>query len=202
MSRKISGLYQTASFSTKLSRSLPSYLRQLNDYLTSNDLYGKYQSAHRGGHSCETAPLRVNNDVVRALDKHKDVILVLLDLSAAFDTIDHDTLLSRLKSRFGVGVLEYGFGLVRVVYAGAHSASLYRVDVVEGGNSGVWSPSRGSSWPLIFCRVMTPLEDIIIRHGLNSIIFADDTQLYVVCNSRTDYSVKTSIEACLDEIRC
>ena len=49
---------------------------------------------------------------------------------------------------------------------------------------------------------MTPLEDVITRHALNSVIFADDTQLYVVCDYRTDYSVKTSIEAYVDEIGC
>ena len=59
---------------------------QLNDYLASNDLYGKYESAYRGWHSCETASLRVYDDVMLALDKQGDVILVLLDLSAAFDT--------------------------------------------------------------------------------------------------------------------
>ena len=56
--------------------------------------------------------------------------------------------------------------------------------------------------PLLFAQYMTPLEDIITRHGLNSVLFGDDTQLYVVCDSPTDYSVKTSIEACVDEIRC
>ena len=69
---------------------------QLNDYFSQNSLYGKYQSAYREGHSCETALLRVHNDVMLALDKQKDVILILLDLSAAFDTIDHDILLERL----------------------------------------------------------------------------------------------------------
>ena len=56
--------------------------------------------------------------------------------------------------------------------------------------------------PLLFALYMTPIKDIITRHGLNSVIFADDTQLYVVCDSRTDYFVETFIEACVDEIRC
>ena len=56
--------------------------------------------------------------------------------------------------------------------------------------------------PMFFVQYMTPLEDIITRHNMNSVIFADDSQLYVVCDSRTDYSVLTSIEACVNEIRC
>ncbi len=58
----------------------------------------KFQSAYREGHSTETVLLRVQNDILMELEKGKVVMLVLLDLSAAFDTIDHEILLKRLKT--------------------------------------------------------------------------------------------------------
>ena len=84
-------------------------LVQVNSYLCQNNLYAKCQSAYRVGHSTETALLRVQNDVLRALDIQNDVIIVLLDLSSAFDTIDHDILLHRLRCRFKIDgvVLEW-----------------------------------------------------------------------------------------------
>ena len=75
---------------------------QLKIYLSENKLYAKCQSAYRANHSTETALLRVHNDIMRALDLRKDVISVMLDLSAAFDTLDHDILLNRLQCRFGI----------------------------------------------------------------------------------------------------
>ena len=54
--------------------------------------------------------------------------------------------------------------------------------------------------PSLFSLYVTPLEDIIIRHSLNTVIFADDTQLYITCDSLTS-SVTASIEACMNEIR-
>ena len=61
------------------------------------------QSAYRQKHSTETALLKVHNDLVRLMGQGKTVVLVLLDLSAAFDTIDKDILCDRLHTRFGVG---------------------------------------------------------------------------------------------------
>ena len=60
------------------------------------------QSAYKKQHSCETALLRVQNGILMALDSGKCVILLLLDLSAAFDTVDHEILLCRLHSKFGI----------------------------------------------------------------------------------------------------
>ena len=48
---------------------------------------------------------------------------------------------------------------------------------------------------------MSPLEDITSHYGLNCVIFADDSQLYISCRARADYSVVSSIEACVTEIR-
>jgi len=67
-----------------------------------NGLLPVRQSAYRRHHSTETAVLIVYNDIVRAVDKGQVVPLVLLDLSSAFDTVDHDCLLSVLQCRFSV----------------------------------------------------------------------------------------------------
>ena len=61
-----------------------------------------FQSAYKNFHSTETALVRVQNDILCAIDNNESVILLLLDLSAAFDTVDHSILLSRLCDRFGV----------------------------------------------------------------------------------------------------
>ncbi|XP_071482972.1 uncharacterized protein [Diadema antillarum] len=76
---------------------------QIKDYLDINNLLPDVQSAYRANHSVETALIRVQNDILLALDGHQEVVLVLLDYSAAFDTIDHQILLLRLAERYGFG---------------------------------------------------------------------------------------------------
>jgi len=67
-----------------------------------NRLFPVYQSSYRRGHSTETAVFCVHNDLVRAVDEKHIAALVLLDLSVAFDTVDHPTVLTVLQRRFGV----------------------------------------------------------------------------------------------------
>ena len=62
----------------------------------------EYQSAYGKFHSSETALLHVQNDILVSLDFGHSIALLLLDLSAAFDTIDHNILLHRLKQWFGI----------------------------------------------------------------------------------------------------
>ena len=71
--------------------------RRLLDYLNITNKYGPHQSAYSPPHSTETALVRVSNDILMVLDQHKAAMLVLLDLSVAFDTIDHGMLLNRLQ---------------------------------------------------------------------------------------------------------
>ena len=71
-------------------------------HVLDNDLDELYQSAYKAHHSTEKALVKVQNDILRALDDQKSVILLLLDLSAAFDTVDHQILLKRLNTRFGI----------------------------------------------------------------------------------------------------
>ena len=73
---------------------------QLTSYLEDNHLYEP--RAYKKSHSTETALIKVHNDIVTAIDSGHSVILVLLDLSAAFDTVDHRILILRLSTRFGI----------------------------------------------------------------------------------------------------
>ena len=85
--------------------------KQLHDHLSQHQLYEKHQSAYRKRHSTETALTRVQNDILRAMDDSKATVLVLLDLSAAFDTVDHNFLLERLKQCGISGTLSLGSNL-------------------------------------------------------------------------------------------
>ena len=88
------------SFVSKIIEKL--VLSQLSDHLSANCLYNRFQSAYRPGHSTETALLKIVNDLLLALDDGNVSLLALLDLSAAFDTIDHSILLHRLHHDFGI----------------------------------------------------------------------------------------------------
>ena len=75
---------------------------RLTNYMTISQLHEPMQSAYRACHSTETALVRVQNDILRTRDQGGATILVLLNYSAAFDTIDHSILLSRMESILGV----------------------------------------------------------------------------------------------------
>ena len=76
--------------------------RQIKHYLFSNDLFPVLQSAYRPKHSIETALLKVTNDILLNINDQRVTLLLLLDLSVAFDTVDHDTSLRGLQFTFGI----------------------------------------------------------------------------------------------------
>ena len=75
---------------------------QIQDYLIENNLNGKMQSAYRSNRSTETALVRVYNDLLTAVHVGQEAVLILLDYSAAFDTINHEKFFQLLSSKFGI----------------------------------------------------------------------------------------------------
>ena len=75
---------------------------QMVEHMKQNNLFEPLQSAYREGHSTETALLKVQNDLLVAMGNQRVSILVFLDLSAAFDTVNHRLLLKLLNERCGV----------------------------------------------------------------------------------------------------
>ncbi len=76
--------------------------KQFVDHLIKNNLIDPFQSAYKKYHSTETTLLKVQNDILRDIDKKNVSLLILLDLSAAFDTIDHGILLKRLERYYKI----------------------------------------------------------------------------------------------------
>ena len=74
---------------------------RIQSHLSSNSLSFSFQSAYRIFHSTETTLLKIHNDLILAMDRGEVTSLILLDLSAAFDTVDHSILLTRLQNWFG-----------------------------------------------------------------------------------------------------
>jgi hypothetical protein len=172
---------------------------QIQNYLSDNNLYGKMQSAYRANHSTESALLRVYNDLLLAADKGQEAILVLLDYSAAFDTINHEVFFQRLSNRYGISGLALDWFKT---YFSDRSQTV----VIDGKKSSLHVPEEGVPQgsvigPLSFTLYSSPLEDIIDAHGIGKMLYADDTQVYVVLNNKDQAACISKLELCIKDIK-
>ena len=94
-------LVSNLTFVSKVIEKAVSY--QPIEHVDSNDFSEPIQSVYKSLHNTETALLMLQNDVVNAIDQRRTVALLLLDLYAAFDTVDHELLLDSLCVHFGIG---------------------------------------------------------------------------------------------------
>ena len=107
--------YRPVSNLTLISKTIEKVVSaQLNTYLKDNNLLEPCQSAYRQGHSTETALVRVQNDVICAVGQRKAVLLVLLHLSAAFDTVNNQLLIKTLQQLGIRGTMLHWFSTYRV----------------------------------------------------------------------------------------
>ena len=174
-------------------------LQQLLSHLQENGLCNAFQSAYRAGHSTETALLRVVNDLLHAIDNDKVSVLLLLDLSAAFDTVDHQILLSRLQNIFGIRSTAFEWfqsylkNRTQSVSIGTFSSapSDLKFGVPQGSVLG----------PVLFVLYTTPLSQIIQNHSISHQLFADDTQLHDSCSPTSTPTLTSNLQACTADIK-
>ena len=153
------------------------------------------QSAYRKFHSTETALSRVHNDISVSLDKGHVTALTLLDLSAAFDTIGHNTLTNSLAEWYGV------FGMVvarfKSYLCGRHQ--IIKIDKSFSDSSllqhGV--PQGSVLGPLLFSLYTAPLSTIISSYALSHHLYADDTQIYISLTGDTATESLKMLQSCI-----
>ena len=135
---------------------------QFLNHITANKLIDKFQSAYKSGHSTETALIRVVNDMLNAIDNGNLSLLTLLDLSAAFDTIDHSILLERLQTSFGIDGLP-------LKWVKSYLSNRHQKVKIDNNLSNVLPilygvPQGSVLGPLLFSMYIYTLTDVIDDH--------------------------------------
>ena len=156
--------------------------------------FSPLQSAYRKHHSTETALLKILGNLYRIIDEKKTAVLIGLDLSAAFDTIDHNILMERLHSVFGVSdvalkwIGTYLQGRSQYIkFAGEQSPT----SPVEVG-----MPQGSVLGPFLFSVYVSPIVNVITSFGVQHHQYADDTQLYMAVKSSINTDDMSRLEQC------
>jgi hypothetical protein len=150
---------------------------RLLSHLESFPALSSFQSAYRKFHSVETALLKIQNDLLLAVDRGQLSALVLLDLSAAFDTVNHDILLHRLSLNFGIQ--DSALCFLRSYLTGRTQSVKIDSTVSQKVVLSTGVPQGSVLGPLLFTLYTTPLSYQLDSSNLSYHLYADDTQLYV-----------------------
>jgi hypothetical protein len=173
-------------------------LAQLCDYLESNSLLDVMQSAYRKQHSCETALTLVSSTILRAMDNGMITPLVMLDLSAAFDTVEHSRLLNKLES---AGITGDALNWLRV-YLSDRSQSVVINDEVSSPSQLLTGVPQGSVLgPVLFSMYVSDLSNLLSRHDIGHMSYADDLQIFSPTLPSELVPTMDRLERCILEVR-
>ena len=163
--------------------------------MDSYDLGNTIQSAYKVAHL-----LCIKNENNLSLSKGMPTALVLLNLSAAFDTINHDTLLSCLSARFGFAgsalkwFRSYLQDCFQSVKIGSSLLNLFKLKFEI--------PQSSVLGPLLFSLYTTPLGQVIRKHtGVKYHSYADDTQLFIHLSPDDSLKSFDCLKSCLNDIQ-
>lgn len=176
-----------------------SVLDQLNKHFLEHSLLPDYQSAYRAFYSTETALMRLHHDILQRMEHQQLTAFVALDLSAAFDTVNHDVLLQVLKARFGVKneTLQWVDSYLR-----PRSFSVQVPGCISAGRDIHFSVPQGSCLgPVLFSSYSSTLKDIIPQNiGVRG--YADDHGLDMAFRPsiNDERQACTSLEVCCKAI--
>lgn len=173
-------------------------VEQMTHHLNDRNLMPKLQSAYRRHHSTETALVKVLSDILDAADSRQVTLLGLLDMSAAFDTVDHDILLQRLEISFGFSNLALEW--IRSFVTGRQQTVTFR-GVLSAYLPVLYGVPQGSVLgPLLFVLYAADVTTIANMHNVRVHAYADDTQLYNSCSAADGATSADQLLCCMSDI--
>ena len=192
--------YRPISNLTYLSKILEKVVHeQLYTFIDSNDMFSSFQSGYRKNHSCETAVTKIHNDILMMIDKKENVVLLLLDLSAAFDTINHRLLLNKLQRMYGINDVAISW------FSSYLSNRSFKVTVNQKTSGEclleIGVPQGSILGPLLFILYTKDLESIVTKFGFTIHLYADDTQIYFAFDVHSDSPDMQAIDLCCSEVK-
>ena len=169
------------------------------EHCNRHELIPDYQSAYRQHYSCETALIHLMNDLLWAMERQEVTALMAIDLSAAFDTVDHDILLSVLKAKFGIEgkALNWFESYLRQRSCKVNVGSAY-----SEPKSLTFSVPQGScAGPILYLLYASTMKEVvpdnIDLHG-----YADDHALKIHFSpSKSEVSAISTLEDCAVKIK-
>ena len=176
-------------------------LNQLVPYLQTTNKYAKNNSAYTENMSTETLLCKIHSDIMTSFDSQSLTLMVLLDISAAFDTVNHSKIIHILQNRFNITAAPLA---LLSSYLKDRSQKVSINKTLSTQTSLHHSVPQGSCiGPIAYLIYTSAISDIIARYNINIMSYADDTQLYI--STKPDItSINQSIitiNKCIHEIR-
>jgi len=170
---------------------------QLTNHLERYDLLSNFQSSYRSLYSTETAILRINNDLIEFMSQKKCVLLIMLDLSAAFDTVNHQILLNDLIS---IGINGTELSWFKSYLSERKQAICFNNKMSKLYDIKYGVPQGSVLGPLLFLIYTRTLKDIFDSNDVKYHLYADDTQFYIPFNPDESQEAIEKITLLIDEI--
>ena len=172
--------------------------QQLIAYLEKHNMLPRHQSGFRANHSTETVVLKVISDILGAADQGYVALLGLLDMSAAFDLVDHDILLERLAISFGMAGTALTW--LRSFLTGRSQQVSFIGSLSSIGLITTGVPQGSVLGPLLFLLYSADVPLIANQHGLGIHYYADDGQIYVFDKAAAAVGMINKVASCIEEI--
>jgi hypothetical protein len=172
---------------------------QIFEHLSKNELLDENQHAYKPWHSCETALLSIHNAAINAIDDGKIMLLVMLDLSAAFDMVNHSLLLKYCEN---MGIRDEALAWLEDYFSNRKQYVSCETVASTPTNLKTGVPQGSILGPLLFSVYISQIANVFEKYPeVRYVIYADDIQLFSSCNVIDVKATIRKLENCINDVK-